>query len=632
MVRSLGLQLQLTLVGAVLVLMSIGATSAAAWWMIDRQLDAAARFRLEQAVEFVAGEYEQLIENARITGEVLAVRLSPQADVTSELSDVLSTVVQGARRTASGDTIAVLDATGAVLIEVARERGATGGTSAPGGTQWLGDDAVETALQGVPALGIEPFPGGGLRAVAVLPVRAGGIDTPVTGAVAVTSFLDADIAARLSRVTGYGVAFYAADRPVASSAGAGGATALPGEPSARAVWTRVASGQDVQIESGGPFGRALVWYAPLRDAGGEVTGMVEVRAGIDVLGSGRGHALSLFLPAVFLVLCLGLATEAYAARALSRPLTRLLAAVQRIGAGDLATPVDAGPRRDEVGALAAATDEMRRRLAEAQESQAQLARLKDEYLFSVAHELRTPVAVLAGSVELLAEDGEDLSPAERAHFMAIVRRHTTSLQTLVDTLLDLGSLRSGRFRVEPRLTPVSGVIREAVDIVAPVAEGRRQHVEVRVEPPSLEAYVDPRRLQQLLVNLLSNACKYGVDGDEIQVSAILRDGWVRLEVADHGAGIPPDEQARLFDAYFRSEATSRTAPGVGLGLAIVKAIVDAHGGRVGVESAPGEGTRFWIDLPMAAGRSDGAEAALPEPGAVPAPAAGSPTGAVPVRR
>ena len=126
---------------------------------------------------------------------------------------------------------------------------------------------------------------------------------------------------------------------------------------------------------------------------------------------------------------------------------------------------------------------------------------------------------------------------------------------------------------------------------------------------------DARRIQQVLVNLLSNATKYGPDGDVIEVRAEPRGGQVRVAVTDHGPGIPPPEQPRLFEAYFRSVVSSRATPGVGLGLAIVKAIVEAHGGQVGVESTPPHGTTMWFTLP----RADVPEA--------PAPAAPSPDGA-----
>jgi signal transduction histidine kinase len=325
-----------------------------------------------------------------------------------------------------------------------------------------------------------------------------------------------------------------------------------------------------------------------------------VGAPVAILSEQRLQALAVLAGVVALVLALGLAADAYAARALARPLTHLAASVQRIGGGDLAGPVPATARPDEVGTLAQAIEDMRRRLAEHAESQEQLNRLKDQYLFAVAHELRSPLAALAASAELLADEHAAMPPAERERFVGIVRRHTAGLQALVENLLDLGSLRAGRFRVHPQPTPLGPVLHEAAATVEPLLRHRRQRVEVAVAAPEPVALVDPRRLQQVLVNLLSNASKYGPEGDAIRLAAAPRDGAVHIEVADRGPGIPPEEQAQLFEAYFRSATASRAVPGVGLGLAIVKAIVDAHGGEVGVESALGQATRFWLRVPAAA--------------------------------
>lgn len=628
----LRLQTKLALFGAVLVLAGVGLTGATGLWLIDRQAEHAAQERLAAASEFAVAEYESLVENARITGEVLAARLpaqllqSTEAGLSPEEVAALMSLVRGPRRVEAADSIAIIGRDGTVLVEVVRDRGPSRGG------QWPGDEAVASALGGETAVGIEIFPGGGLRAVAVVPVLLGTVGTPgvtgsvstteqgVAGAVAVTSFIDDEVASQIRRITGFDVAFFAGDRAVAASlrrasSPAGGAALgeqLPG------VWPRVAAGDGVDAAIGGPLQRVLVRYAPLRDTGGDVIGAVAVGAGIELLGVGRRETLALFAGTVGVVLALALVLDAYAARALSRPLARLVIAVRRMAGGDLASPVSGADarqprgRRDEVAELAVAVEEMRLELAAAAESQAQLARLKDEYLSSVAHELRSPLAALAASVELLEEPGDGLSRDERSHFVGIVRRNADGLRALVDNLLDLGSLRAGRFRVEPRPTPAAVIVEEAIEDVSPHLEARRQRVTCRIPNPAPVVQADPRRLRQVLVNLLSNAAKYGPEDEEVEVAVELRDGAVRFTVTDRGPGIPPEEQSRLFDSYFRSELTSRAAPGIGLGLAIVKGIVDAHGGRAGVESAPGTGTRFWVELPAGVSVSGGTPAAARE--------------------
>ncbi len=594
---TLGLRGRLTLFAALLVLVAVCATGSAAGWLIERQAALAARARLDHATEVVASEYENILENARIAAELLAVGpvLGPLGLAGPE---GLTAVLRSVLRARSGDYVAVVGPDGVTLAEV--ERGSTPARATPLRT----DEAVTRALAGSAAEGIELTPSG-VRAVVALPVRSGA-DT--VGAVIVASNLDEALANRLQRATQFNVTFYAGERATATS------LKLPvgeraGEPRAGAVagasvWTRVIDEQqEVEEVTHNGEGRALVRYVPLRGVGGQVVGMFSISASLSELLGTRTQLLASLAVAAALVLGLAVTAGAVIAGALSRPIRRLAVAVRRIGEGDLASPVPVIARDDEVGRLTRAVEDMRERLRRHAAEQEQLKQLKDQYLFNVAHELKTPLATLIASVEELAEaeasDAANDADGSPAQLLGMVQRSTARLRALVDNLLDLGSLRAGRFAVAPRPADLREIVTDAVAAVRPLLEAKGQRVTCVSSPPLPPVLADARRAQQALVNLLSNASKYGPVGDVIQLRTEVSDGQARVAVADHGPGIPPAEQPRLFEAYFRSVTASRVAPGVGLGLAIVKAIVEAHGGRVGVESVPPDGATFWFSLPLA---------------------------------
>ena len=173
------------------------------------------------------------------------------------------------------------------------------------------------------------------------------------------------------------------------------------------------------------------------------------------------------------------------------------------------------------------------------------------------------------------------------------------LQTLVENVLDAGSIRAGRFSIHPRPADLGLVLDSAAATLQPLLEEKRQRLETDL-PPTLPAVLaDERRITQVFANLLSNASKFGPEGDRIVVSAAAREEDVLVKVSDSGPGIPLPEQGELFERYFRSSSSARSSPGTGLGLAISKAIVEAHGGTVGLESDPRQGTTIWFTLPLA---------------------------------
>ncbi len=176
------------------------------------------------------------------------------------------------------------------------------------------------------------------------------------------------------------------------------------------------------------------------------------------------------------------------------------------------------------------------------------------------------------------------------------------LQTLVENVLDAGSIRAGRFTIPILLADERLGLDGVVASLQPILEEKRQRLETDV-PAGLPAVMaDERHIAQVFANLISNASKYGPEGDHIVVQVRTQHSFVLVKVADHGPGIPLPEQGELFERYFRSASSARTSPGTGLGLAISKAIVEAHGGVVGLESDPLQGTVVSFTLPLASQR------------------------------
>ena len=225
-------------------------------------------------------------------------------------------------------------------------------------------------------------------------------------------------------------------------------------------------------------------------------------------------------------------------------------------------------------------------------------RLKDEFFALISHELRTPLTSILGYTELLAEmESENLSEQGRG-FVEVIDRNAKREMRLVRDLLLLVRMEAGTFTIESASADLPAIVAEAVEAARPRAA--EQGVELVANTESVPPCgADPHRLAQVVDNLLSNAIKFTPDGGSVEARLTSRDGVALMEVQDSGMGIPPDEQDKLFDRMYRaSAAADRHIAGVGLGLTIVKGIVEAHGGKVGLTSEVGEGTTFFVELPL----------------------------------
>jgi K+-sensing histidine kinase KdpD len=229
-------------------------------------------------------------------------------------------------------------------------------------------------------------------------------------------------------------------------------------------------------------------------------------------------------------------------------------------------------------------------------------------LAAVAQELRAPLTALAAGSEVLTADYERLDAGQVRELVWTIHRGTIWLQELVENLLCASSVQAGRFHLQPQPADLLDIVTDVESVLAPVLrqQGQALRVNARGTPPRL--WVDPRRVVQVLVNLLLNASKFTKPGHPIDLMVRSRRALVRVTVADRGPGLPPGRAAALFEPYYRAAPMARVGvAGVGLGLAVVRWIVEWHGGRVGTQNRRGGGAVFWFELPS----GSGAPGALP---------------------
>jgi signal transduction histidine kinase len=218
-----------------------------------------------------------------------------------------------------------------------------------------------------------------------------------------------------------------------------------------------------------------------------------------------------------------------------------------------------------------------------------------ELVSTVAHELRTPVAAVRGAVAALQSHGGELDAQSRERLLGVIADAAAQLGRLVDDLLATGRLETDRLPVDVRACDVFSVTDAAVAAARThLPEGVSLRLEATAGLP--QAAADPDRLRQVIENLVDNAVRHSPRGGTIEVRLEADDGRLTVAVADEGPGIPPAEHERVFERFYRGTSAS---PGLGLGLYLARELVDAMGGRIRVESEPGAGATFTVELPLA---------------------------------
>ncbi|MBI3980273.1 MAG: PAS domain S-box protein [Chloroflexi bacterium] len=234
----------------------------------------------------------------------------------------------------------------------------------------------------------------------------------------------------------------------------------------------------------------------------------------------------------------------------------------------------------------------------------ELERLREEWTFIIAHDLRQPITVIAGHAARLQRLIQQYARTEQeVRAVEHIRAAAGSLNRMIGDLLDASRIETRRLALERQRVDLRALICQVVERLQQVTRGHPVRVEVEETIPPVEA--DPTRIEQVLGNLLSNAANYGYPETEIRVEVGCRDGQVEVAVTNRGEGIPAEELPHLFTRFYRAEQSRRRRDvGLGLGLYLSKGLVEAHGGRIWAESTPGEITTFRFRLPAAEGPGD----------------------------
>jgi signal transduction histidine kinase len=330
---------------------------------------------------------------------------------------------------------------------------------------------------------------------------------------------------------------------------------------------------------------------------------------------------SLFRTSAFLLVGLGMALVAslFVARRVVRPLETLRNGVERIGGGDLNSRLEL-KTGDEIEVLAdefnRMTDNLQQayvglehkvgartqELAIANERLKELDRLKSDFVANVSHELRTPLTAIKGAVDLILREVAGPLTEKQVHYLNRVRSNTQHLAGLINDLLDLSKIESGKTEIKASRIALDGLVQEVVESLRPIAAEKVITLQATISEPSILVWADRDKINQVLMNLIGNAIKFTLSQGRVTISA-SRNGEenVQVCVSDTGRGIPADEKEKIFDKFFQiAEGGGAKPKGTGLGLAICKALVELHGGKIWVESGPNRGSTFSFTLPLPA--------------------------------
>lgn len=536
-----------------------------------------------------ADEQASLVESVRLASQLPGLRAATAARDVKALTALLSPFAANGRHR----SVRVTDAKGALIVTV----DASGDTLIVTEGGAMIDDAVLAAASGVADKYGDKYFGVRDRLMFVAgPVGAAGAPD---GVVIVTAD-GADVAHRLARSTGAAVTLF--DRR-------GGAIAASGR---RLPYRVPGSGLQATIKGREPY---EAFFAPLHHRGRAFGALAVGYPTHYVLAGVRGTATLLAILIGFAVAAafgIGIVTT----RAVTLPVGRLVRATEKLERGDLDARAPEGDR-DEIGRLTESFNRMASQLQSGhaqlerlvQERTAELRRVNDElarasaaksaFLAAMSHELRTPLNAVIGYADLMADpELGRISRKETRQMAANILVSGRHLLTVINDVLDLGKIEAGKIDVDPRPCDVATLLREVQDVVRPLAERRRIFLSVATPPGIPKVVADPARTRQILFNLVANAIKFSDENGHVGVTVAEHDGDVVISVTDDGPGLTPAEVDVIFEPYERA-GRGAGSEGTGLGLALVREFVERQGGRVWVESRPGEGSTFRFSIPAA---------------------------------
>jgi two-component system OmpR family sensor kinase len=352
--------------------------------------------------------------------------------------------------------------------------------------------------------------------------------------------------------------------------------------------------EEFWLDDGADGRRLRVYSAPLVLEDGRLVGVLQMARPLMATDAPLGQLRLILAVMGGVSLLVAMGAGWFLARAALRPIDRLAQAAQDIG-----TEQDFGRRvphegpRDEVGRLAVTFNEMLGRLQSAYEHLNAALAAQRRFVADASHELRTPLTSIRGNIGFLRRV-VDMDPADREAALADVASEVDRMNRLVGDLLTLARADSGQ-HLPMTTVDVAPLVREVARQARFLSDGQVEVSLGQVDEARVQG--DPDHLKQLLLILANNAVKYTPPGGRVSLAARQDNGHLRLEVLDSGVGIQPEDQARIFERFYRADS-ARSPGGAGLGLAIARWIAQEHGGSIAVRSSPDHGSQFTIELPV----------------------------------
>ncbi|HLR42484.1 MAG TPA: HAMP domain-containing sensor histidine kinase [Pseudogracilibacillus sp.] len=293
-----------------------------------------------------------------------------------------------------------------------------------------------------------------------------------------------------------------------------------------------------------------------------------------------------FMLASLITIALTIITIFILSRFIAQPLIKMKEATEQLSKGKHSVELHTD-RKDELGELANSITKLSRDLSE-------LKMARNEFLASISHELRTPLTYIKGYADII--NRQDASKKEIKEYTDIIREETEQLTVLIKNLFDLAKIDQNNFLIRREKVGICEIIQKVVELIQPILTEKNILVKVNC-PNEITAFVDPERLQQVLINILDNAIKHSDESSQIYLDVNRTAQYLNITITDHGEGIPKQDLPYIFDRLYRVEKSrSRQSGGSGLGLAITKEIVESHGGSIDIRSQPGMGTSVIIKL------------------------------------
>ena len=330
--------------------------------------------------------------------------------------------------------------------------------------------------------------------------------------------------------------------------------------------------------------------APVSDAADAVRYVLVMRAGVHGITHALLDTFYMFAACLGIALVIAIAVSFFLSRRFVTPLHRMKDAATQMAQGDYAVKTHVA-QNDEIGVLAAHIDELADKLSEAERERSRFEQLRQDFFSDISHELRTPISVLRGNIELLRE-GMIEDPKQCCDQLYADVHH---LQRLVNDLLELTRLQNTQFHIEMDVVNLMDVLTDTVRSMRRKAEERS--IAIRLDEAQPFAVLgDYGRLRQLMIILLDNAIKFSPEGEEVHIAVIREAGRCEVSVIDHGCGIEKEALDHIFDRYYHN-CSAENRGGTGLGLPIAREIALRHGAQISGISKPGEGTRFVLVFP-----------------------------------